>query len=154
MHKKSGFTLIELVVVILVLGIIAVIAAPRFLNLQTDARISTLQGVKGAINSANQKVYGKAVIKGEETTQEWRFPEFDAGKVQLRYGYIAATGDALKFFVTLDNEVGIQKKDNVDEARVIRLFIADYGEKNCYLDYQEALSNGEQPVITEEYSDC
>ncbi len=38
MKKQTGFTLIELVVVIVILGILAVTAAPRFLNLQNDAR--------------------------------------------------------------------------------------------------------------------
>ena len=49
MKRQGGFTLIELVVVIVILGILAVTAAPRFLNLQDDARDSALEGLKGAI---------------------------------------------------------------------------------------------------------
>ncbi|MDG2667452.1 prepilin-type N-terminal cleavage/methylation domain-containing protein, partial [Vibrio parahaemolyticus] len=49
MKKQTGFTLIELVVVIVILGILAVTAAPRFLNLQNDARKARLEGMKGAI---------------------------------------------------------------------------------------------------------
>ncbi|ACJ27327.1 MSHA pilin protein MshA [Shewanella piezotolerans WP3] len=49
MNKQNGFTLIELVVVIIILGILAVTAAPKFINLQGDARVSTLQGMKAAI---------------------------------------------------------------------------------------------------------
>ena len=52
MKRQGGFTLIELVVVIVILGILAVTAAPRFLNLQDDARESSLQGLKGAIDGA------------------------------------------------------------------------------------------------------
>ncbi|MGS0728942.1 type II secretion system protein, partial [Shewanella sp. 0m-11] len=52
MQKQNGFTLIELVVVIIILGILAVTAAPKFINLQSDARASALQGVKGAIQGA------------------------------------------------------------------------------------------------------
>ncbi|MDW3189737.1 type II secretion system protein, partial [Vibrio sp. Vb0932] len=43
MKKQTGFTLIELVVVIVILGILAVTAAPRFLNLQNDAREARLE---------------------------------------------------------------------------------------------------------------
>ncbi len=40
MKKQAGFTLIELVVIIIILGILAVIAAPQFINLQSDARVA------------------------------------------------------------------------------------------------------------------
>ncbi len=49
MKRQQGFTLIELVVVIIILGILAVTAAPKFINLQSDARTSAIQGMKGAI---------------------------------------------------------------------------------------------------------
>nr|WP_321275704.1 type II secretion system protein [uncultured Vibrio sp.] len=67
MKRQGGFTLIELVVVIVILGILAVTAAPRFLNLQTDARESALQGLKGAMTGAAGIAYGKAAIEGVET---------------------------------------------------------------------------------------
>ncbi|MBY8273482.1 type II secretion system GspH family protein [Vibrio fluvialis] len=60
MKRQGGFTLIELVVVIVILGILAVTAAPRFLNLQDDARKAALQGLKGAMDGAAGIVYGKA----------------------------------------------------------------------------------------------
>ncbi|WP_422768146.1 type IV pilin protein [Photobacterium leiognathi subsp. mandapamensis] len=48
--KKNGFTLIELVVVIVILGILAVVAAPKFMNLQVDARNASLKGLEGSLN--------------------------------------------------------------------------------------------------------
>ena len=65
MQKQNGFTLVELVVVIIILGILAVTAAPKFINMQSDARLSTLQGVKGAINGANVMIYAKASLDGK-----------------------------------------------------------------------------------------
>lgn len=67
MKKQTGFTLIELVVVIVILGILAVTAAPRFLNLQNDAREARLEGMKGAIESALGIGYGKMAIVGLES---------------------------------------------------------------------------------------
>ncbi|WP_440877798.1 type II secretion system protein [Vibrio natriegens] len=67
MKRQGGFTLIELVVVIVILGILAVTAAPRFLNLQDDARNSALDGLKGAIAGAAGITYGKSAIEGVES---------------------------------------------------------------------------------------
>lgn len=66
MKRQSGFTLIELVVVIVILGILAATAAPKFMNLQGDARISALNGLKGAVKSAVSMTYSKAILKGVE----------------------------------------------------------------------------------------
>ena len=68
MKRQSGFTLIELVVVIVILGILAATAAPKFMNLQGDARISALNGLKGAVKSAVSMTYSKAILKGIEKT--------------------------------------------------------------------------------------
>ena len=65
--KKNGFTLIELVVVIVILGILAVTAAPRFLNLQVDARNSALEGLKGAVESGLETGFGKLAMVGLES---------------------------------------------------------------------------------------
>lgn len=65
--RTSGFTLIELVVVIVILGILSVVAAPRFLNLQNDARASVVEGLAGAIRDTSQLGYSIAAIEGVET---------------------------------------------------------------------------------------
>ena len=70
MKKSSGFTLIELVVVIVILGILAATAAPKFMDLQKDARISALNGLMGALKNANSMVYSKAILAGQDTADE------------------------------------------------------------------------------------
>lgn len=62
--KKNGFTLIELIVVIIILGILAVTAAPKFMSLQPEAETATLQAIKASLEGASALVYGKSLIKG------------------------------------------------------------------------------------------
>lgn len=64
--KQKGFTLIELVIVIIVLGILAATAVPRFINLQLDAKNAALEGLKGAIADAVELSYSKLAIEGLE----------------------------------------------------------------------------------------
>ncbi|MGS0724274.1 type II secretion system protein, partial [Shewanella sp. 30m-9] len=88
MQKQQGFTLIELVVVIIILGILAVTAAPKFINLQGDARVSALSGMKAAIQSANTLVYSKAALAGQEKLAKGASP---APAVTLSTGVVAVT---------------------------------------------------------------
>lgn len=64
MKKQQGFTLIELIIVIVILGILAVTVAPRFFNFSKDARISTIEGLKASVQGAAQIGYAKNAIDG------------------------------------------------------------------------------------------
>ena len=87
MNAQQGFTLIELVVVIVILGILAVTAAPKFIDLTSDARVSVMKGVKGSIESAVSLVHSKALIEGQ--TGETGFVTIDNVSYALVYGYPA-----------------------------------------------------------------
>ena len=108
MRKQQGFTLIELVVVIIILGILAVVAAPKFLNLQSDARTSALQGLKGAILGANSLVYSKAALAGKEKSSSDTVTSNNGQAISIVFGYVKA--DA----TDLQNAVDINANDSGD----------------------------------------
>ena len=65
MKKSSqGFTLIELVVVITILGILAAFAIPRFANLEVEARAAAIQGLGGSVRSASTLAHSLSLATG------------------------------------------------------------------------------------------
>lgn len=62
-YFHRGFTLIELVCVIVILGVLASSAVPKYINVTRDARIARLQALRGAIRSVDQMVYAKSAIQ-------------------------------------------------------------------------------------------
>lgn len=67
MNKQAGFTLIELVVVIVVLGLLAAAALPKFINVTRDARIASLNGVAGGLRTAASLARAQYIVAGNNT---------------------------------------------------------------------------------------
>ena len=66
-NKQQGFTLIELVMVIVILGILAATALPKFANLQGSARLASLNGAFGAVKSASTIAHAASLVANSNT---------------------------------------------------------------------------------------
>src|SRR5262245_58750359 len=73
--RSRGFTLVELIVVIVILGILAATALPRFVNIQGDARAAQMQGIAGSMEGAKSLVRGKWLSVGSTSATTVRLAD-------------------------------------------------------------------------------
>ena len=123
--SQGGFTLIELIVVIVILGILAATALPKFANLGGDARAASLKAAKGAIASASSLAHGQALVANLTSGTI----SMEGVTVTLKNGYpnsdtiVAAAGlQAVDYDIaTTDTTVTLspQKVTNKNTCRVV-----------------------------------
>lgn len=130
MKKQAGFTLIELVIVIIILGILAVTAAPKFLNLQDDAKEAAAQGVQAAVSSSAQLVYSKSALEGIERKPSGAVSSSDGTNIDVVYGYPAATDAGIKNAVTIDGSWSGKESGGA--------YVFSTSSSKCTVNYTEA----------------
>ncbi len=163
MHNK-GFTLIELVVVVVILGILAVTAAPKFINLQADAKTATLQSIKASLQSASALVYSKAIVKGNQNESASNSNTVNIGdggglnsdgELLVAFGYPVGVADELKRLLDLDTQYDYEPLSTAVNTVAIYFVESDVPTSindNCIVYYISSTGPGMKPTI--KVNDC
>lgn len=156
-QNQSGFTLIELVIVVTIVGILAAVALPRYINLQSQARTAKAQALAGSIRSASALAHAGCIVdmaglvspttctttagtvsmEGTSVTMVNQYPAASAAGI-LTAAQINATADAVT--ITAGNPILIDINGGT--------------APDCRIAYTEATTGPVAPVVTLTTSGC
>lgn len=149
---QAGFTLIELIVVIVILGILAATALPKFASISGDARYASLNAGRGALTTLSAMAHGQYLINGK-TTQT-----MEGVTITLVNGYPAATQATLEAagmkqdytaYTTVSGPTATTPNTYGGSMSIVPNSIVGTAKAiNCYLVYEQSSAADTPPKVT------
>jgi MSHA pilin protein MshA len=141
-RHTRGFTLIELVVVIVILGILAAFAIPRFVDLQKEARYGALKGMEGSIRAAAALAHAKSLVSSAGPTDSI---SMEGATITMVNHY--PTADAAGIVKALQDTSGFAASGGGAGAGATLTLTSNGGAATCKVDYTAPASDGVAPAV-------
>lgn len=155
--NQSGFTLIELVIVVTIIGILAAVALPRYINLQSQARAAKAQAILGSVKSAaalaraNCMVDLAGLTSPSTCTATAGTTNMDGTAVEMAYQYPAATAAGIIAAAQMNPATDAL---TITAGNPILIDINGGTAPNCRIAYTAATAGPAAPVIALTTSGC
>jgi MSHA pilin protein MshA len=134
-YSKNGFSLIELVVVIVILGLLAVTVVPKYIDLTRNSKAAILESIGGSMASGLQLIYSSAFIKGQH--EGTGLIQVTGEDIPLYNGYPSVRGrdsfEDINIQVKAWLEIDTVDRDTANSNRDAAVFFTDKSTRNSYI---------------------